>query len=54
MGKRTENSLRKKAIFCITCRLFGNGSSKFGTDGYFDGKNVHSGLTSNENSSEHV
>ena len=30
------------------------GSSKFGTDGYDDWNNVHSGLTSHEICSEHV
>jgi hypothetical protein len=47
-------SSSKMALFCIPCRLFGKGSSKFGTDGYDDWNNVHSGLTSHENSTEHV
>ncbi|KAL4085032.1 hypothetical protein QTP88_027870 [Uroleucon formosanum] len=47
-------SSSKKALFCIPCRLFGVGNSKFGSDGYVDWNNVHSGLTSHENSPEHI
>jgi len=47
--KRVIQKIRKLDTICL-----GNGSSKFGTDGYDDWNNVHSGLTSHENSSEHV
>ncbi len=33
-------SSSKKALFCIPCRLFGNGSSKLGTEGYKDWSNI--------------
>lgn len=44
----------KKSLFCIPCRLFGDGSSKFGTEGFNDWSNVTKGLNSHENSSEHM
>ncbi|KAL4120597.1 hypothetical protein QTP88_013262 [Uroleucon formosanum] len=47
-------SSSKIALFCIPCRLFGVGNSKFGSDGYVDWNNVHSGLTSHEDSPEHI
>lgn len=34
--------------------MFGNGNSKFGTYRFVDWNNVHSGLTSHENSHEHI
>lgn len=47
-------SASKKAVYCIPCRLFGEGNSKLGTEGYKDWSNAHQGLDSHEKSSEHI
>jgi len=44
----------KKAVFCIPCRLFGDGSSKLGTEGSKDWSNVLKILDSHEKSREHI
>lgn len=47
-------STSKKAIFCVPCRLFGDGTSKLGTVGFKDWSNAHKGLDSHERSAEHM
>ncbi len=44
----------KKALFCVPCRLFGGGTSKLGTEGVTDWRNVNGILNSHENSKEHL
>jgi len=56
-----ENQLRKyliyspikKALFCISCRLFG-GTSQLATEGFRDWSNVNKILSGHENSKEHL
>jgi len=44
----------RKALFCIPCRLFGDSTSKLGTEGLSDWKNAVHLLNSHGNSREHL
>ena len=52
--KYLRYSPSKKAVFCIPCHLFGDGSSKLGTEGSKDWSNVLKILDSHEKSREHI